>query len=147
MATVPETPPPEVQARAPARSRLVYVAALLVVCAVGLPTRLHPEAVHPFLVAYGGDAIWALAVFLVFGALFPRARTRTAFLAALAFAWGIEFSQFYQADWINAIRATRVGGLILGYTFLWSDLLSYTVGVSAGALLERAALLRPPLAR
>ncbi|MEO8610423.1 MAG: DUF2809 domain-containing protein [Chloroflexota bacterium] len=56
---------------------------------------------------------------------------------ALAVTWGIEFSELYQADWINAIRAYKLGGLILGYTFLPSDLLMYLCGIGAGVLLEK----------
>ena len=57
-------------------------------------------------------------------------------LAALAFSFAIEFSQLYQADWINALRRTTLGGLILGYGFLWSDLVCYTVGILIGAGIE-----------
>jgi hypothetical protein len=31
----------------------------------------------------------------------------------------------------------RVGGLVLGYGFLWSDLVCYAVGIGAGVLAER----------
>ncbi len=48
----------------------------------------------------------------------------------------IEFSQLYQAEWINEIRKTRLGGLILGFGFLWSDLVSYAVGGMMGLGLE-----------
>jgi hypothetical protein len=124
------------------RSRGHYLIALIVVIALGLPTRLWPQVLPPFLVNYGGDALWALAIFLLLGLLFPAARTRTLTLAAFTLTWGIEFSELYRADWINAIRATRLGGLILGYTFLPSDLLCYSVGIGVGALLERAVLRR-----
>ncbi|WP_348983054.1 hypothetical protein [Desulfosporosinus sp. I2] len=30
-----------------------------------------------------------------------------------------------------------IGGLVLGYGFLWSDLVSYTVGIGVGILIER----------
>jgi len=47
----------------------------------------------------------------------------------------------YRAPWIDSIRRTTVGGLILGYGFLWSDLVCYAAGVGLGALAE-AALVR-----
>jgi len=50
-------------------------------------------------------------------------------MLALVTAYLDEFSQIYQAPWINGIRATTVGHLILGSTFSWWDMLSYTVGV------------------
>ena len=68
--------------------------------------------------------------------LFPRAGTRTLALAALAIAVADEISQLYHAPWIDAIRATRLGALVLGYGFLWSDLACYTAGVVVAACLD-----------
>ncbi|MEO8610422.1 MAG: DUF2809 domain-containing protein [Chloroflexota bacterium] len=119
------------------RSRLLYAGLITLVIAIGLPTRLIPEIFPAFVVDYLGDALWALAIFLLIGLLLPTKRTRTIFWIALAVTWGIEFSELYQADWINAIRAYKLGGLILGYTFLPSDLLMYLCGIGAGVLLEK----------
>ena len=58
-------------------------------------------------------------------------------LLALTFAWGIEFSQIYHAPWIDDIRATTLGALLLGAGFLWSDLVCYAVGVAIGVVGER----------
>lgn len=44
------------------------------------------------------------------------------------FFYGIELSQLYHALWIDAIRNTTLGGLIIGFGFLWSDLVCYTIG-------------------
>lgn len=125
------------------RSRLLYAGFIALVIAVGLPTRLIPEIFPPLVVNYLGDALWALAIFLMIGIALPTKRTRTIFLIALAVTWGIEFSELYQADWINALRAYKLGGLILGYTFLPSDLLMYLLGIGAGAALEKWLLMRP----
>jgi hypothetical protein len=124
------------------RCRPVYAAALIMVILIGLPTRLLPEVLPPFMVQYAGDALWALAIFLGLGLMLPKARTRTLFLLAFALTWGIEFSELYQADWINALRAGWLGGLILGYTFLPIDLLLYLCGIGAGVVLEKYILLR-----
>ena len=39
------------------------------------------------------------------------------------------------ARWI-AVRRTTLGGLVLGFGFLWSDLACYTVGIGLGMVLE-----------
>ncbi|WP_373330910.1 ribosomal maturation YjgA family protein [Salmonirosea aquatica] len=54
----------------------------------------------------------------------------------------IELSQLYQADWINTLRSTRLGGLVLGFGFLWSDLVCYFVGTLLGVGLEYVFLKR-----
>ncbi len=90
----------------------------------------------PFVSKYGGDLLWALLVFCAFAFIFPRAATLHLTLLALGFAWAIEFSQLYHADWIDQIRATRIGALTLGSVFNWPDLLAYAIGVAVGAVLD-----------
>ncbi len=57
---------------------------------------------------------------------------------ALTFSLCIEVSQLYHASWIDTVRGTRVGGLVLGYGFLWSDLARYAAGVGIGVFGEVA---------
>jgi hypothetical protein len=64
------------------------------------------------------------------------------FVLAMKFSYVIEFSQLYQSDWINTLRDTTLGGLILGYGFLWSDLLCYAAGIFIGACLEKYFFLK-----
>ena len=48
--------------------------------------------------------------------------------------------ELYSGDilwaWIDAIRNTTLGGLILGFGFLWSDLVCYTIGIIVGAIID-----------
>ena len=60
-------------------------------------------------------------------------------VATLALAFAVEASQLYQADWINAVRDTPIGALVLGRGFLRSDLVCYTAGVGTGWLAELVA--------
>ncbi|OOG92702.1 hypothetical protein BTH41_04724 [Bacillus mycoides] len=85
---------------------------------------------------YLGDALWALMIFIGVGFLFHKMKTKKLAFLSLLFCYGIEISQLYHADWIDNIRATTLGGLVLGYGFLWSDLLAYTIGVGMGMLCE-----------
>jgi len=48
----------------------------------------------------------------------------------------VEFSQLYQAPWIDMVRSTLPGRLILGSTFNWPDLPAYTLGVAMGVGVE-----------
>ncbi|NIV10756.1 MAG: DUF2809 domain-containing protein, partial [Aliifodinibius sp.] len=54
----------------------------------------------------------------------------------LGFSFLIEISQFYHPHWLDALRGTAIGGLILGFSFVWTDLICYTVGVVIGVILE-----------
>jgi hypothetical protein len=60
----------------------------------------------------------------------------------MSFSIAIELSQLYHAPWIDSIRHTTLGGLILGFDFVWSDLVCYAVGVGIGVLMT-SPCLRP----
>lgn len=118
-------------------SRWPYLASALLVLILGYSIRHYSALLPTFLDTYAPDALWALLVFLLVAAIKPDMSTWRTALIAFAFAYGIEFSQLYQASWINDIRAIWLGGLLLGHGFLWSDLLCYSTGIGIGALLSR----------
>lgn len=118
------------------RNRLLYVMFTIVVIILGLSSRKFAFALPDLLNDYLGDALWALMIFVGFGFLFPKIETKKLVFISLIFCYGIEISQLYHAEWIDSIRATTLGGLVLGYGFLWSDLVAYTIGVGVGMLGE-----------
>ena len=111
------------------KSRLLYVAAVLICILLGLASRIYSSALHPFLSENAGDALWAMMVYFGFRFLFVEKSQAAAMILSLLFSFGIEFSQLYQSEWINQIRSTTIGALILGKGFLLVDLLRYTTGI------------------
>lgn len=122
------------------RSRVWLGVGLVAVIAFGLASRRFPSLSPAFLGKYPGDALWALMVFLGCGLLTPRSPTRHLATCALVISWLVEFSQLYQAPWLNAVRGTMLGHLVLGSTFAWFDLAAYAVGVVAGVLIDKVTL-------
>ncbi|PIE94633.1 hypothetical protein CO726_13700 [Bacillus fungorum] len=118
------------------RNRLLYALFTIVVIILGLSSRKLAFALPHLLNDYLGDALWALMIFTGFGFLFPKIETKKLAFISLMFCYGIEVSQLYHAEWIDNIRATTLGGLVLGYGFLWSDLVAYTIGVGIGIFCE-----------
>ncbi|MGA5677537.1 ribosomal maturation YjgA family protein [Bacillus cereus] len=118
------------------RNRVVYALFTIVVIILGLSSRKFAFALPHLLNDYLGDALWALMIFTGFGFLFPKTETKKLAFISLMFCYGIEASQLYHAEWIDSIRATTFGGLVLGYGFLWSDVVAYTIGVGVGILCE-----------
>jgi hypothetical protein len=112
----------------------VYAALVVAVIVLGLASRVR--FAQPVVGQGLGDALWALMVFLGIGWLWPKLPTGRVAVLALLFAWAVEFGQLYHAPWIDAVRHTRCGGLVLGYGFLWTDLVCYAVGVAAGVASE-----------
>jgi hypothetical protein len=64
---------------------------------------------------------------LVLG-LFPANRPGRIILTVLVLTCGVEFLQLWQPPFLESIRATRPGALVLGTTFHWRDFPGYFVG-------------------
>jgi len=110
-----------------------YKYGLLIIATIilGLLSR-HIAGVPLFI----GDVLWATMICFGFRFLFIAKPTRFIVIASLVFCYAIEFSQLYQAPWINNIRHTVIGALVLGEVFCWGDMLSYTAGVAIGLGVE-----------
>ena len=108
-----------------------YFILIVVTIIVGLLSRYY-AAVPLFI----GDVLWALMVYFIMRFLFIKAQTNRIVIYSMSFCYAIEFSQLYKAPWIDKLRHTLFGRLVLGDTFLWGDLLSYTVGIAIGVLIS-----------
>lgn len=115
---------------------MIYALITLIVMTLGLASRkfmfIFPDTIAPFV----GDALWAMMTYFGFRFLFPKFNLLRGFILAMIFSFTIEFSQLYQAEWINDIRSTTLGALVLGHGFLVEDLISYTIGIILGTLLD-----------
>ena len=114
--------------------RVVYLGCLVVTIGCGLFSRTAyiPSMIYPYI----GDVFYALMMYWIFALLFPNNQRLKLWIYAVGLCILIECSQLYQADWLNAIRHTRLGGLVLGFGFLWSDLICYALGGILGFLFD-----------
>jgi len=103
---------------------------------LGLGSRRFGFALPEFVAIYAGDSLWGLALFLFLGLILPGMTTGWVAALALVVSLVVELSQLYHAPWIDSVRQTTIGGLILGFGFLWSDLVCYAAGIGLGAALE-----------
>ncbi len=117
------------------RNRKIYLGLIIITIILGLLSRtsLTPELIYPYI----GDFFYSLMFFFIVGFLFPNMKTLKTALISISICYLIELLQLYQADWINTIRSYKLGGLILGFGFLWSDIISYTLGGLLGFMLEK----------
>ena len=118
------------------RNRILYLILTINTKILGLLSR-KVQGLPQIISSYSGDALWALMVFFLFSFLFNKKSTIFILVISIIFSYGIEISQLYHAPWIDSIRATTLGGLILGFGFLWSDLICYTVGIVIGAIIDK----------
>jgi len=123
------------------RTRWVYLLLLAGVIATGLFSRSDYAGILPgFFGTYAGDTLWTLAIYLTLAVLFHRATSVLIGGVSALISYAVEFSQLYQADWINALRDTTFGALALGSGFLGSDFICYSVGALMGVGLDRMML-------
>ena len=125
-----------------ARSIPLYVALLCATVGAGLASRRYPAAFPEFIARYGGDTLWAAMVFWLLALLCRRTATMRLAAAALTISLAVELSQLYHAPWIDAIRDTGFGRLVLGNGFLWSDLVCYSIGVGCTAAVDALLVAR-----
>ena len=118
------------------RHPVLWLALIALTACLGLGSRRFGPHLPGFVAAYAGDTLWALVAFLGIGLLLPRASTWRVAAWATSFSVLIEVSQLYHAPWIDSIRATTLGALVLGHGFLWSDLACYAAGVGLGVIIE-----------
>lgn len=119
------------------RNRSIYSILTVTTMILGLSTRYFRVYLPKWTNLYLGDALWALMIFFLFAMLFKNRKATFIMVLAILFSFGIEISQLYHSPWIDTLRTTRLGGLVLGYGFLWSDLVSYCAGISIGMLVDR----------
>lgn len=130
---------PDDASATPVRSRAWYAAAVAATIAAGLGSRAIAAQLPWWLAKNAGDALYATMMFWGVGLVAPRATTARVAGVALAVCWAIEASQAYRAPWLDAVRATTPGRLVLGQGFHAFDLVCYAIGVGLAAALELGA--------
>jgi Protein of unknown function (DUF2809) len=115
--------------------KLFYLSVFIFCTWLAITTRTHRHWFHPLIAEYGGDVIWAGMFLFLLRVFFSRIKLWK--LALICYAMGVadELLQLYHAPWIESIRQTRIGGLALGFGFLWSDIVCYAVGTLIAYLL------------
>lgn len=112
--------------------RIWYAVLFCITIPVGLATRKKPQWFYEPIAVYGGDILWATLFFFFFRFFFPAKKLWVIATYTYAFAVAIEISQLYHAPWLDKIRVTFLGKMILGFGFLWSDIICYAIGVLIG---------------
>ncbi|WP_066066773.1 DUF2809 domain-containing protein [Neobacillus soli] len=121
-------------------TRIAYLIAVVIMILFGLASRKFSSFLPLFIAQNAGDMLWAMMVYFGFRFLLVRKSLLTAIWLSFLFCFGIEFSQLYQAVWINQIRGTLLGALILGKGFLTVDLIRYTAGIITATILDKVML-------
>ena len=99
-----------------------------------LSRRVGSSAVVP---EFAGDVLWGALFYVLFAVLRPNMPQARVWVWAVLSTEAIELTQLYRAPWVVRLRATAIGGLLLGHGFSWSDVLCVALGATLAAQLDR----------
>lgn len=111
--------------------RLGLFISLIIVVPLGYALRfagLLPEWLNDALGSVFYEVFWIL---LVVG-IAPRTSPVWAAIGVCLVTCVLELLQLWQPVWLQSIRATLVGRLVLGNTFTWTDFPAYFIGSGLG---------------
>jgi hypothetical protein len=113
------------------RYRLGLLLGALLMVPVGYGIRFLgaiPDWFKDFFGSVAYEVFWIFLLLVISPRLAPRRAAGWVFIATC----GIEFLQLWQPPFLQALRATLPGRLVLGTTFTWSDFPAYMVGCICG---------------
>jgi len=114
------------------KSRIAFFMLICITIFAGLLSRRF--AAIPLFI---GDILWAIMVYFMVRLIFITKPVKFIVVVSLGLCYAIEFSQLYKAPWIDNLRHTLFGRLVLGDTFLWTDLLCYTGGIATAIWIDK----------
>lgn len=118
------------------RLRLIYAMAAFITIAIGLTWHLSPPLFGAPVKDIVGDSLWAAMILWMVSFVIPSRPLLVRMSVAIAICFAVETSQLYHAPFIDSIRATLPGHLVLGSGFDPRDLAAYATGVSIAALAD-----------
>lgn len=122
---------PKIQPHRVFKYRIALLISMLIIVPLGYIVRFHgaaPEWLNDLFGSIAYEIFWILLVAF----LFPKASPLWAAVGVCLATCVIEFLQLWQPPFLQAIRATLPGRLILGNTFNWSDFPAYFIGSFLG---------------
>lgn len=90
-----------------------------------------------FIRPYVGDVLVVILIYAVVRAFF-RVAILPAAIAVLIFAFGVEILQYFKIVEVLGLESSAIARTVIGTTFVWEDLVAYTVGIAILLGLERA---------
>lgn len=119
--------------------RVVSILSFLGLIPVGLAVRFLTIPNFAWLNDLLGSVCYEIAWCVLAFAVWPQRRAVWQIpLWVFGLTCAIEFLQLWHPAWLDAIRATIPGRLVLGNTFVWFDFVHYVVGSAIGWLWLRA---------
>jgi Protein of unknown function (DUF2809) len=112
--------------------RLILAIAIFIIVPLGYIIRFTPipglEWLNDFLGGVAYEIFWILLVMF----LFPQWSPFWVALGVCLATCALEFLQLWQPPFLQAMRSTLAGRLVLGNAFTWTDFINYFIGSFLG---------------
>ena len=115
-----------------------YLLLIIFAAAIGILSRKYSSLLPDFIAAYTGDTAWSFALYFLLSLFLLKKSFAFRFYLTCLIAFVDELSQLYHAPWIDGLRNTTIGALVLGNTFIWTDLLCYLAGAILAVVVDYA---------
>lgn len=115
-------------------NRLVYLVILVIIIALGLYSKDLTGKITEMVDIK--DAAWAMMIYFLFRIVFPGTGYVKIVILAALFSLFIEISQLFHAEWLDKVRETYLGQIILGSSFVWGDFMAYAIGIGVAVLVD-----------
>ncbi|OKH30294.1 hypothetical protein NIES2101_42525 [Calothrix sp. HK-06] len=112
--------------------RVALLISIIFIVPLGYFVRFAQEFGYPELYDFLGSVAYEIFWILLVAFIYPKASPLWTAVGVCVATCGIEFLQLWKPPFLEAARATLVGRLVLGNTFVWSDFISYFFGSFAG---------------
>jgi hypothetical protein len=120
----------------PTGRRVLFVAFAAGTILIGLCVYLFGTSLNPAARDITGDILWAIMMYWLIGAVFPRIAIGARSVVTYAICASVELSQLFHSPALDVLRATTPGHLVLGSGFDSRDLVAYTAGVLIACIAE-----------
>ncbi len=114
--------------------RLILLINIILIIPLGYAVRFYQGL--PTEWGWINDSVGAIAyqIFwvLFFLFLYPKASLTWTAIGVFLFTCGVEFLQLWQPPWLQELRGTLPGRLVLGNSFTWTDFPPYFIGSLIG---------------
>lgn len=114
--------------------RYFFLSLLILGVEILIGAYMHDPIIRP----YGGDFLVVILLYCMVRTVLDTPLLPTA-LAVLLFAYLIETLQYFKLADRLGLKAHSLSRMMLGDYFTWTDILSYTLGITCVIILERYA--------
>lgn len=104
-------------------------ASMLILIPLGFATKLYWGPGREWVHNYAGGIVYVMFWALVLAALVPRLRPSVTALSVFTATTALEFLQLWHPPFLEKIRSTFIGRVLIGATFSFYDIIYYAAGM------------------